>query len=168
MIFDGQGKELSSPTLGMTGYNPYLIQGAAGSPYPNAALLTTNPHVGISPLSAAYGLHPGLLPKFAHERGGAGAPPPEMFLPSMTRPPLRCPEPPEPDVKDDPKVELEGMGLWKQFEQLQTEMVITKSGRSVLMKIKFTCAYTISCSTQPGYYSQSHSDAFRLARHDYY
>lgn len=34
-------------------------------------------------------------------------------------------------VRDDPKVELEGRELWEQFHLLGTEMVITKSGRSV-------------------------------------
>lgn len=33
------------------------------------------------------------------------------------------------DVKDDPSAELEGLDLWKQFNKLGTEMVITKSGR---------------------------------------
>ncbi|KAK7464579.1 hypothetical protein BaRGS_00037858 [Batillaria attramentaria] len=35
----------------------------------------------------------------------------------------------DPDVKDEPKAELEGQHLWKQFHKLGTEMVITKSGR---------------------------------------
>ena len=127
MIFDGQGKELSSPSLGMTGYNPYLIQpGAAAGSYPGAGLLASH-HVGLAPLpAAAYGLPHGLLNKLAHDRSAA-----DLFLPPVPRHQLRCPEPPEPDVKDDPKVELEARGLWTQFEQLQTEMVITKSGRSV-------------------------------------
>lgn len=34
-------------------------------------------------------------------------------------------------VRDDPKVTLEAKDLWTQFHQLGTEMVITKSGRSV-------------------------------------
>lgn len=33
------------------------------------------------------------------------------------------------DVRDDPKVELEGKDLWGNFHELGTEMVITKSGR---------------------------------------
>ena len=33
------------------------------------------------------------------------------------------------DVMDDPKVELEGKDLWKNFHEIGTEMVITKSGR---------------------------------------
>lgn len=42
---------------------------------------------------------------------------------------LRALEPPEPDVDDDPKVELESKDLWERFHRLGTEMVITKSGR---------------------------------------
>ncbi len=37
-------------------------------------------------------------------------------------------------VKDDPKVSLEGRDLWRRFAELGTEMVITKSGRSVLTR----------------------------------
>ena len=35
----------------------------------------------------------------------------------------------ESDVKDDPKVILEGRELWEKFSRYGTEMVITKSGR---------------------------------------
>ena len=35
----------------------------------------------------------------------------------------------EENVKDDPKVSLEGKDLWEQFAKYGTEMVITKSGR---------------------------------------
>jgi hypothetical protein len=42
----------------------------------------------------------------------------------------RPPMPPEDDdVKDDPKVTLEGKELWTSFNRLGTEMVITKTGR---------------------------------------
>ena len=35
----------------------------------------------------------------------------------------------ESDVQDDPKVELESKELWEKFHSMETEMVITKSGR---------------------------------------
>jgi hypothetical protein len=35
----------------------------------------------------------------------------------------------DPDVQDDPQVELESKELWDKFHKLQSEMVITKSGR---------------------------------------
>ncbi|ELU15946.1 hypothetical protein CAPTEDRAFT_152028 [Capitella teleta] len=43
---------------------------------------------------------------------------------------------PEPDVQDDPKVELEYKDLWNDFHQYQTEMVITKSGRRIFPALK--------------------------------
>ena len=36
---------------------------------------------------------------------------------------------PEAEVKDDPQVTLEAQDLWSKFHKLQSEMVITKSGR---------------------------------------
>ena len=36
------------------------------------------------------------------------------------------------NVKDDPKVNLEHKELWSEFHKHGTEMVITKSGRSVV------------------------------------
>lgn len=77
----------------------------------------------------------------------AGALPPPPYLSSalaaaaaLSAPcPLLKPPPPPyaplaPDddgVVDDPKVNLEGKDLWEKFHKLGTEMVITKSGRSV-------------------------------------
>ncbi|KOB79107.1 Uncharacterized protein OBRU01_01131 [Operophtera brumata] len=47
-------------------------------------------------------------------------------------PPPYAPLVPDDDgVVDDPKVTLEGKDLWEKFHKLGTEMVITKSGRSV-------------------------------------
>ncbi|GFO44321.1 hypothetical protein PoB_007082600 [Plakobranchus ocellatus] len=39
-------------------------------------------------------------------------------------------------VKDDPKVELEGKDLWEKFFELESEMVITKSGRRMFPPFK--------------------------------
>ncbi|KAK1130561.1 hypothetical protein K0M31_018687 [Melipona bicolor] len=48
--------------------------------------------------------------------------------------PLVPPHHPEEDgVVDDPKVTLEGKELWEKFHKLGTEMVITKSGRRVIV-----------------------------------
>ncbi|KAJ8307886.1 hypothetical protein KUTeg_014562 [Tegillarca granosa] len=49
---------------------------------------------------------------------------------------LRSLEPPETDVNDDPKVELESKELWEQFHKHGTEMVITKSGRRIFPAYK--------------------------------
>lgn len=77
----------------------------------------------------------------------AGALPPPPYLPAALAaaaalsapcpllkppPPPYAPLPPDDDgVVDDPKVTLEGKDLWEKFHKLGTEMVITKSGRSV-------------------------------------
>lgn len=51
---------------------------------------------------------------------------------------------PEDDgVVDDPKVTLEGKDLWEKFHKLGTEMVITKSGRSVSTKYNLLFKYLI-------------------------
>ncbi|KAL8588340.1 hypothetical protein ACOMHN_033116 [Nucella lapillus] len=42
----------------------------------------------------------------------------------------------DPNVKDDPQVELEGRDLWNRFHERGTEMVITKSGRRMFPAIK--------------------------------
>lgn len=47
--------------------------------------------------------------------------------------PLRALQPEDDGVVDDPKVTLEGKELWEKFHKLGTEMVITKSGRLVIV-----------------------------------
>ena len=70
-----------------------------------------------------------------HQLSGGLAPhgyPPHGFMPKFPgflggpRPPM---PPEDDDVKDDPKVTLEGKELWTNFNRLGTEMVITKTGR---------------------------------------
>ncbi|XP_012679491.1 T-box transcription factor TBX2b isoform X2 [Clupea harengus] len=43
---------------------------------------------------------------------------------------------PEEEVEDDPKVTLEAKDLWDQFHKVETEMVITKSGRRMFPPFK--------------------------------
>lgn len=57
-------------------------------------------------------------------------------------------EPPDEDVKDDPKVELIEKDLWNQFYSKGTEMVITKSGRWVR---------SLLCSSSVSHHSLSFS-----------
>ncbi|CAF4801115.1 unnamed protein product [Pieris macdunnoughi] len=90
----------------------------------------------------------------------AGALPPPPYLPAALAaaaalsgpcpllkppPPPYAPLPPDDDgVVDDPKVTLEGKDLWEKFHKLGTEMVITKSGRSVRVRcavVARICAY---------------------------
>ncbi|CAK1541764.1 unnamed protein product [Leptosia nina] len=106
----------------------------------------------------------------------AGALPPPPYLPAALAaaaalsapcpllkppPPPYAPLPPDDDgVVDDPKVTLEGKDLWEKFHKLGTEMVITKSGRSVRLRravvaplcvsrpmffVIVLCVVTVSC-----------------------
>lgn len=142
---------MAAPAGAMTGLPPSSI--AAGMiPHPYAHLGFAGLHRSISDHSVSSLLSPGqptYLPGPA-----LGALPPSMlpklqqaltsrshgnFMPSMPahagdilgrpNPGSMRPIEPEPDVQDDPKVELEYKDLWNDFHQYQTEMVITKSGR---------------------------------------
>ena len=121
--------------------NSILTAGQAASPFfpPGAAAAMGGFPPAAGP-GAHGGLHPSILPKLQQTvvgRTGPGAAGfgPELLLPGaaggLPRH-LRAFEPPEAsDVQDDPKVELEGKELWEKFHGRGTEMVITKSGRSV-------------------------------------
>ena len=89
---------------------------------------------GLSARSPAYGFPQSLLQKLQAVQSQRGALPPatELFYPTIPRH-IRNAEPPDSDVSDDPKIELEGKELWDRFHQLGTEMVITKSGRLVTL-----------------------------------
>ena len=106
--------------------------------------------------------HPGLphssLVKLQQSLAGAAAAAGAMFPRELLQPQhdpyamLRIaglpPGPPmdsgvDPDVKDDPGAELEGNELWKQFHKLGTEMVITKSGRSVMCFGRFLLFWVV-------------------------
>lgn len=52
--------------------------------------------------------------------------------------------PGESNVQDDPKVELDAKDLWERFHELGTEMVITKSGRSVSVIRSFVLPFNQS------------------------
>ena len=73
--------------------------------------------------------YPGIFPRL-----------PGFFGPGLGRPPA----PEEENVKDDPKVNLEHKELWGEFHKHGTEMVITKSGRSVSMFFIFDISPLVS------------------------
>lgn len=83
--------------------------------------------------------HPGLasslLPKLQQSMGRSHLTPADLLGYQHLRP-IRSLEPPEAEVQDDPKVELEGRELWEKFSNLGTEMVITKSGRRMFPPFK--------------------------------
>ena len=128
----------------------------AFSPFPSSLaqmdLLMAGQHAAFfPPVHFSHGglPHSSLVKLQQSLAGAAGGLFPRELLPqhdpySMLR--MGLPAPPmdsgvDPDVKDDPGADLEGNELWKQFlegnelwkqfHKLGTEMVITKSGRSV-------------------------------------
>ncbi|XP_071180450.1 T-box transcription factor TBX2b-like isoform X3 [Mytilus edulis] len=81
------------------------------------------------------GLPASLFPKLQQSMARSALSPGDLLHPLYQRP-IRSLEPPESEVQDDPKVELEGKDLWEQFHKLGTEMVITKSGRRMFPPCK--------------------------------
>lgn len=147
-------RELAAPAAGsLTGLPPTSAAGMIPHPYLGFHGL----HRGLSDHSISSLLAPG-QPTYLPSGPALGALPPSVlpklqqalgsrshagFMPSLAghagdllmatasqgRPGPMRPLEPEPDVQDDPKVELEHKELWQDFHQYQTEMVITKSGR---------------------------------------
>ncbi|KAK2150376.1 hypothetical protein LSH36_408g02022 [Paralvinella palmiformis] len=145
MIYDqlGQDKDhprrANPPAIPMA-YHPFLMAQRTQSEYGVGSIMSAHPHY----LSA----HPGLqapvlptpiLPKL--QQTVVGRTPYSLgdhFLSQglprgLPRPPI---VPQDDDVKDDPKVELEGRDLWEKFHEFGTEMVITKSGRRIFPPFK--------------------------------
>ncbi len=112
----------------MTGYHPLLFHRPPTDFNISSILSSGQPHpyfpgVGAPP--------PSLLPKLQQTvMGRTPLTASDLLLPAGLPRPIRPPMgPPEIEVKDDPKVELEGKELWSSFHEFGTEMVITKSGR---------------------------------------
>jgi hypothetical protein len=120
-----------------TSYNPFLPpihpraqQAPGSSPTADFSIngllqAASFPHGQIP----AHMQYPYPLASLIGHKGRVPLTPAELFSMSHIHRPLRCPEPPEPEVHDDPKVELESKELWTSFHEHGTEMVITKSGR---------------------------------------
>ena len=135
MIYDQLGPEKDHqrrhPAAPMA-YHPFLM--GQRTPADFNSLLSSHPHYlsalghhGIQPP----GLPASILPKLQSMSGRTPFSPSDLFMShglprGLPRPPV---VPQEDDVKDDPKIELEGKDLWDQFHEFGTEMVITKSGR---------------------------------------
>ncbi len=104
---------------------PALGGGSAAEAAAAAAAAASAGITGLAPPSLAAS-YPGLF-KF----GATGSHPAAMSSAANFRPPhppIPMPED-DPDVKDDPKVNLEHKDMWGLFAKHGTEMVITKSGR---------------------------------------
>jgi hypothetical protein len=113
MIFQGS----NSDNLPMA-YNPFFLH----RPSDYSSLLAQQQYLSNIALQSP-GYAASLFPKLG--RGPLGG----DMLHSLGSRHLRGLEPPETEVHDDPKVELDSKDLWEQFHKIGTEMVITKSGR---------------------------------------
>ncbi|XP_025091991.1 T-box transcription factor TBX2-B-like isoform X1 [Pomacea canaliculata] len=124
----------SSPLDPRMAFTPFLFP--RGPDYPAMSTL-----LAPSPFVSSLGLQPpGLAPMLPKLSGGLGRGPLTaadlLGHHSDHFRPLRALEPPEPEVQDDPKVDLESKDLWEKFHRLGTEMVITKSGRRMFPPFK--------------------------------
>ncbi|XP_041378334.1 optomotor-blind protein-like [Gigantopelta aegis] len=127
MIFNG------SATDSIMAFNPFLLHRPAD--YGMGSLFAQSPFMPGMTLQPP-GLTASLLPKLQHGMGRS----PLTHADLMPHPDhfrsLRGLEPPEVEVNDDPKVELDCKELWERFHKLSTEMVITKSGRRMFPPFK--------------------------------
>ncbi|XP_067684994.1 T-box transcription factor TBX2b-like isoform X1 [Haliotis asinina] len=114
-------------------YNPFLIHRPMD--YAMGSLLSQSPFLPTMTIQHP-GLAASLLPKLQHGLGRGPMTPSDMMPPHDPFRPLRGMEPPDIEVNDDPKVELESKELWESFHKLGTEMVITKSGRRMFPPFK--------------------------------
>lgn len=110
-------------------FNPFFLHRSMD--YSVGSLLGQHPLLpGFSALHH-HGISASMVPKLQQSMGRSPFIPGDFLPHPQPFRPLRGLEPQEPEVQDDPKVELEGKELWETFHKLGTEMVITKSGRWV-------------------------------------
>ncbi|PVD32752.1 hypothetical protein C0Q70_08198 [Pomacea canaliculata] len=116
-------------------FTPFLFP--RHSDYGVGTLLSSHHYLPGLPLPP-HGLTSPLLPKLQSAMGRSGLAPGDFLAqpPGMARPFGRGGlDANDPDVEDDPMVELEAKELWQRFHKLESEMVITKSGRSVVVGV---------------------------------
>lgn len=112
-----------SDTNSNMAYNPFFLQ----RPQDYTSLLAQQHYLSnIALQSPSYAAS--ILPKL-QQGMGRSLTPGDLLHPGLHPRQLRALEPPEQEVNDDPKVELDGKDLWGKFHGTGTEMVITKSGR---------------------------------------
>lgn len=108
-------------------FNPFLLHRPAD--YSMSSLLAQQPHYVPGLLPHHPGLTASILPKLQQTVAARSPFIGDILLPPQPMRSVRSLEPPDDQVQDDPKVELESKDLWEQFHNFGTEMVITKSGR---------------------------------------
>ena len=114
----------------MAAYNPFLLQ--RQSDYSMSSILAAHPHY-LPTMLPPHAVPGSILPKLQQTVARSPLTPADVLLHQGLARPLRSLEPPEAEVHDDPKVELESKELWEQFHGFGTEMVITKSGRWAIL-----------------------------------
>ncbi|XP_071094138.1 T-box transcription factor TBX3-like isoform X1 [Haliotis cracherodii] len=115
-------------------FNPFFLHRSMD--YSVGSLLGQHPLLpGFSALHH-HGISASMVPKLQQSMGRSPFIPGDFLPHPQPFRPLRGLEPQEPEVQDDPKVELEGKELWETFHKLGTEMVITKSGRRIFPAYK--------------------------------
>jgi hypothetical protein len=120
MIYQGNNSDISMA------YNPFFLH----RPADYSALLAQQQQYLSNIALQSPGYAASLLPKLQQVMGRSPLTPADLLHPFHQRQ-MRNMDPPESEIHDDPKVELEGKELWDQFHNIGTEMVITKSGRFV-------------------------------------
>ncbi|KAK3099509.1 hypothetical protein FSP39_005522 [Pinctada imbricata] len=112
-------------------YNPFFLH----RPSDYSSLLAQQQYLSNIALQSP-GYAASIFPKL--QQAGMGRSPlsPGDLLHPLHSRHIRGMEPPEQDVHDDPKVDLEGKDLWDMFHKCGTEMVITKSGRRMFPPYK--------------------------------
>lgn len=125
MIYQGNNSDLSMA------YNPFFLH----RPSDYSALLAQQQQYLSNIALQGPGYAASLLPKLQQAMGRSPLTPADLLHPLHQRQ-MRNMDPPESEIHDDPKVELEGKELWDQFHKIGTEMVITKSGRRMFPPYK--------------------------------
>ena len=120
MIYQGTNSDIPMA------YNPFFLH----RPADYSALLAQQQQYLSNIALQSPGYAASLLPKLQQAMGRSPLTPADLLHPLHQRQ-MRNMDPPESEIHDDPKVELEGKDLWDQFHDISTEMVITKSGRLV-------------------------------------
>ncbi|XP_063448820.1 T-box transcription factor TBX3-like isoform X1 [Mytilus trossulus] len=128
MIYQGNNSDLPMA------YNPFFLH----RPADYSALLAQQQQYLSNIAMQSPGYAASLLPKLQQAMGTMGRSPltPADLMHPLHQRQMRTMDPPESEIHDDPKVELEGKELWDQFHSMGTEMVITKSGRRMFPPYK--------------------------------
>ncbi|CAH1800468.1 unnamed protein product [Owenia fusiformis] len=141
MIYDQTGRseptEYERTAAATMAFSPFLMR--PSTDYSMSAILGQVSQVGQNPYQVPgmpHGIHPSILPKLQQTVARTPLTPADIIAHQHMARGYPRPLEPEPDVQDDPKVELDNKELWEQFHKHSTEMVITKSGRRMFPAYK--------------------------------